>query len=204
MTKVKMTKNSLRDKQHLLHQLKTYLPTLQLKKSLLQTQIVLIKNRIKRLKQDFLDQKQIALEFCDLLTSKYGIDLIEFVEIKHVQKSYENIAGIELANLEKIIFTDSTYDLFDSPVWFDDALFKLKHLILTKEKIQIEEEKKRSLQKELKDVSIRVNLFEKILIPRTEEYIKKINIFLSDQELAMISQAKIAKLKKGLTDDNKA
>ncbi|EKE22261.1 MAG: hypothetical protein ACD_7C00009G0002, partial [uncultured bacterium] len=73
---------------------------------------------------------------------------------------------------------------------------KLQEMISLKEKINVEEEKKRSLEKELKDVSIRVNLFEKILIPRTLKNIKKIKIFLGDQELAAISQAKIAKLKK--------
>jgi len=196
MANIKMTKNSLRDQQHLLKQLQTYLPTLRLKKSLLQSQVVLIKNRIKRLKEDHKKRLDEVEDFCFLLSSKYDMDPIEFTEIKHVQKTYENIAGVELPNFEKIIFKDPTYDLFDTPIWFDEALLKLKQMISAKEKINIEEEKKRSLQKELKDVSIRVNLFEKRLIPRTLSYIKKIRIFLGDQELALVSQAKVAKLKK--------
>ncbi|NGX48738.1 MAG: V-type ATP synthase subunit D [Candidatus Anoxychlamydiales bacterium] len=196
MASVKMTKNALRDKQHLLSQLQTYLPTLRLKKSLFQSQVMLIKNRIKRLKEDHKKRNDEVMEFCFLLSSKYGMDPIEFTQIKHVQKTYENIAGVELPNFEKIIFNDATYDLFDTPIWFDEAILKLKQMITAKEKINVEEEKKRSLQKELKDVSIRVNLFEKILIPRTLNYIKKIRIFLGDQELALVSQAKVAKKKK--------
>ncbi|KKM25338.1 hypothetical protein LCGC14_1595980 [marine sediment metagenome] len=104
MASVKMTKNALRDKQHLLKQLQTYLPTLRLKKSLLQSQVMLIKNRIKRLKEDHKKRFDEVLEFCFLLSSKYDMDPIEYTQIKHVQKSYENIAGVELPNFEKIIF----------------------------------------------------------------------------------------------------
>ena len=196
MASVKMTKNALRDKQHLLNQLQTYLPTLRLKKSLFQSQVMLVKNRIKRLKEDHKKRNDEVMEFSFLLSSKYDMDPIEFIEIKHVQKTYENIAGVDLPNFEKIIFNDASYDLFDTPIWFDEAVLKLKQKIIAKEKINVEEEKKRSLQKELKDVSIRVNLFEKILIPRTLTYIKKIRVFLGDQELALVSQAKVAKMKK--------
>lgn len=45
------------------------------------------------------------------------------------------------------------------------------------------------------EVSIRLNLFEKILIPRTKKNIKKIEVFLGDQELAAVAQAKVAKSK---------
>ena len=44
-------------------------------------------------------------------------------------------------------------------------------------------------------MSIRVNLFEKILIPRALRNIKKIKVFLGDQQLAAVSQAKVAKAK---------
>ena len=56
-------------------------------------------------------------------------------------------------------------------------------------------EKKAALDKELREVSIRVNLFEKVLIPRSEANIKKIKVFLGDMELAAVSQAKVAKTK---------
>lgn len=196
MADFKMTKNGLRDQQHLLAQLERYLPTLVLKKSLLQTQVMLAKNRIGRLLEDLVGRKKEVIDFSYLLTSGHEKELFFYIQIKHVQKSYENVAGVELPNFEKVVFQEPVYDLFDTPPWFDAAIGKLKNMISLKEKINVEEEKKRSLEKELKEVSIRVNLFEKILIPRTLRNIKKIKIFLGDQELAAISQAKIAKLKK--------
>ena len=92
-------------------------------------------------------------------------------------------------------FEPATYSLFDTPLWFESAIQGLRELITAREKIKIAEEKKRALEKELRDVSIRVNLFEKILIPRSLENIKKITIFLGDQQLAAVSQAKVAKKK---------
>lgn len=196
MTNVKMTKQGLRSEQYLLKQLENYLPTLQLKKTLLMSQFILAKNRIARLLEDYKTIKDEVNNFSILLSSKHDIDLLQYVQIKHIQKTYENIAGVEIPNFETIVFADNDYGLFDTPIWFDTAIGKLKDMIIQKEKIKIEEEKKRSIEKEFKDVSIRVNLFEKILIPRTKESIKKIKIFLGDLELAAICQAKMAKLKK--------
>ncbi len=51
------------------------------------------------------------------------------------------------------------------------------------------------LEKELREVSIRVNLFEKIMIPRTKANIKKVKIFLGDMQLAAVAQAKVSKRK---------
>ena len=47
------------------------------------------------------------------------------------------------------------------------------------------------------------NLFEKILIPRAKANIKKIKVFLGDQLLAAVSQAKVAKTKVMLNKEKK-
>lgn len=85
--------------------------------------------------------------------------------------------------------------MFDSPVWADRATELVRELATQREKVHIAEEKRRALEKELREVSIRVNLFEKILIPRSQENIKKIRIFLGDQQLSAVAQAKVAKRK---------
>ncbi|MBN2478861.1 MAG: V-type ATP synthase subunit D [Parachlamydiales bacterium] len=196
MTNLKMTKNSLRAEQHILKQLETYLPTLQLKKNLLLLEVAQVKNRLERLSKDLEKRKEDIYKFSHLLTDKYQIDPLKYTTVKHVQRSYENIAGVDVPIFQKVIFEDLDYSLFDTPAWFESAIEKIRFMIIEKEKINIDMEKKHFLEKELKDVSIRVNLFEKILIPRTLKNIKKIKIFLSDQELTAISQAKVAKLKK--------
>lgn len=192
---IKLTKTELRSQQLKLNQLQKYLPTLQLKKMLLQMEVNQAATEIEALKTQFVGIQKKISAYCSLFSDKNGFDLFPSVKIVEVQKQYENIAGIDVPIFEKIIFQEATYFLFDSPVWIDSAIKGLKELIETREKIRIVEEKRRLLERELREVSIRVNLFEKILIPRAEENIKKIKIFLGDQQLAAVCQAKVSKKK---------
>jgi V/A-type H+-transporting ATPase subunit D len=56
----------------------------------------------------------------------------------------------------------------------------------------VEEQRKR-LDHELRITTQRVNLFEKIKIPETRESIKKIQVYLGDQQTAAVVRGKIAK-----------
>ncbi len=51
------------------------------------------------------------------------------------------------------------------------------------------------LSRELRITSQRVNLFEKVKIPQTTENIRKIGIYLGDQQTAAVVRGKIAKKK---------
>ncbi|HSX26484.1 MAG TPA: V-type ATP synthase subunit D [Chlamydiales bacterium] len=192
---VKLTKNELRTQQTRYSQFQRYLPTLQLKKAMLQFEVSLVYLEIAQLKEEFLTARVRVEDFSPFLLEKVAVDLLLYAEILHVKKRYENIAGVEIPILDKVIFRDPDYFLFDTPVWTDRATELLRELVTAREKMNIAEEKRRALEKELREVSIRVNLFEKILIPRAQENIKKIRIFLGDQQLAAVAQAKVAKRK---------
>jgi len=71
----------------------------------------------------------------------------------------------------------------------------MKRWIALHEEAKVAREKVARLEAELREVSIRVNLFEKVMIPRTMANIKKIKVFLGDQQLAAVAQAKMAKMK---------
>jgi len=51
------------------------------------------------------------------------------------------------------------------------------------------------LSKELRTTSQRVNLFEKVKIPEAKENIRRIGIYLGDQQTAAVVRGKIAKSK---------
>ena len=195
MSGVKLTKNELRDQQLKLGQLQKYLPTLRLKKAMLQIEVNTARYEIESLKKAFTEEKKQNERYQSLLVDPNSIYLFQAVEIIEVKKRYENIAGAEVPCFESIDFEPADYSLFDTPLWLDKALEMLRSLVGANEKIKVANEKKQVLEKELREVSIRVNLFEKILIPRAETSIKKIKIFLSDQQLAAVAQAKIAKVK---------
>ena len=195
MTHIKLTKNELKTQQYKLGQLQKYLPTLQLKKSMLQVEVNHAISEVEDLRREFLQEKEKSKPFQSLLTDLDAHPLFEGTKVSHVKKRYENIAGTDIPYFESVVFQSSNYALLDSPLWIDDALHFLRLLIISKEKIFVAEEKKEILEEELRQVSIRVNLFEKVMIPRTQADIKKIKIFLSDQELASVAQAKVAKKK---------
>jgi V/A-type H+-transporting ATPase subunit D len=195
VAEVKFTKTELRVQQLKLDRLRKYLPTLQLKKAMLQMEVNQAQAEIKALIGQFAASQEKVGKYSALLTERSATDLFSAVKVHQVERLNENVAGVEIPNFEKIIFEPAAYSLFDTPLWFESAILGIKELITIREKIKIAEEKKRALEKELREVSIRVNLFEKILIPRALENIKKIKIFLGDQQLAAVSQAKVAKKK---------
>jgi V/A-type H+/Na+-transporting ATPase subunit D len=195
VAEVKFTKTELRVQQLKLDRLRKYLPTLQLKKAMLQMEVNQAQIEIEALVADFAVAQEGVGKYSALLTERSASDLFSAVKIRQVDRVSENVAGVDIPNFERVIFEPSTYSLFDTPVWFESAILGIKNLIVIREKIKIAEEKKRALEKELREVSIRVNLFEKILIPRAQDNIKKIKIFLGDQQLAAVSQAKVAKKK---------
>lgn len=195
MADIKLTKNELRTQQVKQTQLKKYLPTLQLKKALLQAEVNQIELKIGKFQKELSLKKSILEESSRLFCDPNITSLFDSIEILEVKKVYENIAGVECPSLEGVIFAPRKYAYFDTPLWLDTAVVQAKEMLIAREKIEVAKEKKQALEKELRDVSIRVNLFEKILIPRTEENIKKIKVFLGDQQLASVAQAKVAKAK---------
>ncbi len=195
MTVLKLTKNELRSQQTRLQQFQRYLPTLQLKKAMLQFEVNQAHMEIVILHEEFAESRIRVEEFAPLLLEKLSCDVTQYAEVLRVKKRYENIAGVEIPIFEKVVFRPVDYFLLDTPVWVDRATQLLQEFVIVREKIAVAEEKRRALEKELREVSIRVNLFEKVLIPRSIENIKKIRIFLGDQQLAAVAQAKVAKRK---------
>lgn len=195
MAEIKLTKNELRNQQMHLAQLEKYLPTLQLKKAMLQAEMNEVRQEIHRLEQELNTKRQQVDAFSALLATKTTIDPLQAVKIKQVRKHYENIAGVEVPYFEGVDFIEFAYSLFETAPWVDAAIIELRLLAEIREHIQVVYEQRQALEKEWREVSIRVNLFEKILIPRAVENIRTIKVFLGDQQLAAVSRAKVAKTK---------
>jgi len=195
VTDVKLTKNGLRDQERRLAQLERYLPTLKLKKAMLQMEVNEARLEIGRLEEKYTRELKTAQEYCTLLTEKTVIDPLAVTKVIDVQKRYENIAGIEVPYFEGATFQEVEYSLFDTPPWVDGVIVGLRAISEILVEITVVKEKKQALEEELRSVSIRVNLFEKVLIPRALKNIKKIKVFLGDQQLAAVGQVKVAKAK---------
>lgn len=200
MAQIKLTKTELRIQQIKLSQLQKYLPTLQLKKAMLQAEINQAQIEIDHLLQNYKHEEAKVDQYTSLFSERNTSGFLSAVTIAEVKVSHENIAGVDIPLFQDVIFSDPEYSLFDTPIWYESAIEGIKKLLSFKEQVKISEMKKEALAKELREVSIRVNLFEKIMIPRATENIKRIKIFLGDQQLAAVSQAKVSKKKILLRD----
>jgi len=87
------------------------------------------------------------------------------------------------------------YDIFSMPLWVDKAIDEVKNYLSLKIEKNIIEQQIKLLQEELRITTQRVNLFEKMKIPKCRENIRVINIFLGDEQTAAVVCGKIAKSK---------
>jgi V/A-type H+-transporting ATPase subunit D len=193
MAKVKLTKNELRNQKDQLKRFQRYLPTLQLKKQQLQMVIRQIEaaEAKKRAERDDL-QKRIDA-WVDVFGEDLGLE--ELVTVSNVETSTGNIAGIDIPVFESIEYEDIDWDLFEMPLWVDAAVERVKELVAADAELEILEEQHRLIAEELRITTQRVNLFEKVKIPETKENIRRIRIYLGDQQTAEVVRGKIAKKK---------
>ena len=193
MADIKLTKNELKVQQYKLNQLERYLPTLQLKKAMLLLEVQSVKENLQSANSEYAYVRTEAASFMPLLVDSFPIELKKVIKIALINKGKDNIAGVEVPVFKSIQFEDLTYSYLATPVWTEIVIHKLRELITAQVKMDVLRERKEALEKEAREVSKRVNLFEKILIPRACTNIKKIKVYLSDMQLAQVSRAKVAK-----------
>lgn len=195
MAQVKFTKVELVDLRKKLKLFEKYLPTLQLKKTLLQIEVNKAKEQIWTLQEHYNKEKAVASSHSKLLTDIAISDLIESLSIQNVEVKIDNIAGIDIPILQHVHFTEPKSPVLYQPLWVDDAINLFRELKTSYQKVLIAIKRKEILEHELRVISIRVNLFEKRLIPELVGDINRIKVFLGDQDLQAVAQAKVSKTK---------
>jgi len=194
LAKIKLTKNELKVQKDALKMYRRYLPTLTLKKQQLQTEIraieamaVSVRKEKEELEKGF--YKWIAV-FSEANAFPKGA-----VSVKNVYRGKGNIAGVDIPTFEGAEFSRGDYDLYSTPLWVDIAADRLERAILLDLEAEVLDEQIRLLERELTSTSQRVNLFEKVKIPEAEKNIKKISIYMADQQVSAVVRSKISKRK---------
>jgi V/A-type H+-transporting ATPase subunit D len=169
-----------------------YMPTLMLKKQQLQGEIRITELRIKELMTEKAHLDELFKSWIAVFGEK-GVFTADLLKITSLRTSQGNIAGVAIPIFEGADFDVAPYDLARTPPWLDVAIEKMKQVILIDLEAQIVEEQRRRLDHELRVTTQRVNLFEKIKIPETKGHIKKIQVYLGDQQTSAVVRGKIAK-----------
>lgn len=194
MAKIKLTKNEQKIQKDSLKMYQRYLPTLILKKQQLQMEIrtIEIKAREVRAKKVTLEEefnKWISV-FGEKDAFTPGI-----VTVKNIRKGTGNIAGVLIPIYEGADFSLGDYDLYGKPLWVDQAAAKMEEALELDLEAEVLDEQVRLLSQELRTTTQRVNLFEKVKIPETKANIKKISVYLGDEQVAAVVRSKISKKK---------
>lgn len=198
MAKIKLTKNELKKQKDALKMYKRYLPTLQLKKQQLQMEIRAIEARMREIADD---RDRLSGEFSAWIavfgdeTAIKRADGSWIISSGAIVTTSGNIAGVDIPVFKSAEFNVDEYDLFATPLWVDKALDRLREMLTLDLRIKVLEEQISRLGKELRTTTQRVNLFEKVKIPETAGNIKKIGIYLGDQQTAQVVRGKMAKRK---------
>ncbi|HRZ40788.1 MAG TPA: V-type ATP synthase subunit D, partial [Candidatus Omnitrophota bacterium] len=106
-----------------------------------------------------------------------------------------NVAGAYVPVFNKIMCPAVERDPFLAPLWLDRGIEQLKAYVECLVRVQVIEEEIRCLGIELRTTTQRVNLFEKVKIPECQENIRKITIYLGDQQANAVGISKVAKKK---------
>ena len=199
MAKIKLTKNELKVQKDALKMYLRYLPTLTLKKQQLQLEIraieakaISVRNERKKLEEGF--GSWIAV-FSEESAFPDGI-----ITVSNIRKGVGNIAGVTIPTFEGADFSRGDYDLYSTPLWVDIAANHMEKAMALDLEAEVLDEQVRLLNQELLATSQRVNLFEKVKIPETKENIRKISIYMADQQVSAVVRSKISKRKIALRD----
>lgn len=194
MAKIKLTKNEQKVQKDALKMYQRYLPTLTLKKQQLQTEIRTIDARAREVRAQ---RKVLEKEFEQWISVFGEKDAFKpgMVTVKNIKKGTGNIAGVDIPIYEGADFSRGDYDLYATPLWIDMAADRMEKSLSLELEAEVLDEQVRLLSKELRVTTQRVNLFEKVKIPETKANIKKISVYLGDEQVASVVRSKISKKK---------
>ena len=195
MARLSLTKASLTKEKSLLRTFQDVLPSLDMKRR----QIGAEREKARRLLAEAME-KAAAIE-PDVasrlpMVANRSIYLVDLVAISRLEIGEENLMGTRLPVLQSLEFRVSPYGVLTKPFWVDALVVVLQQAMEQTIRVQVARRRVDRLEQAERIVTQRYNLFDKVLIPRARQNIRKISIYLADAERAAVVNSKIAKRKK--------
>jgi V/A-type H+/Na+-transporting ATPase subunit D len=191
VAKLKKTKNELKAQREALRRYERFLPTLELKKQQLQREVRRAEVELQRClarREELLGGMR---PWAKLLPLWPGLG--DYVRVEEVLTDVVNVAGVNVPVLAGLTLARADIDYFATPAWLDDAVDALGELVRLRAEQLVLERRRGLLAEELRLTAQRVNLFEKVMIPRALENIRIIRIAQGDAQTAAVARAKLAK-----------
>jgi len=194
MARLKLSKQALHHQQEQLKLYKRLLPSLDLKRRQLTVEA-----------QKAQDEYTDALSVLEALETRIGeelpmladeeLKLQSLVVVSGYKKGEQNVVGVRLPILEFLDCEVADYSFLGTPPWIDLLVQRLKDAKTCQLQAEIAAERLEILRVQVRRVTQRVNLFEKILIPTAHKNIQRLRIYLGETERSAVVTSKLAKSK---------
>lgn len=194
MSKLSLTKSGLQKERNQLNLYERVLPSLDLKREQLTIELSRAKRELD-LKSEEIEELKSEVSKQVPMIANSEIPLSGLVNIDTVEYEQENVVGVNLPVLKSVKYLEQDYSLLAKPHWVDVYVKRLKQIIELRLELELASERVKVLEKSVRRITQRVNLFDKVLIPSAKENIKRIQIFLGDAERSAVVRSKIAKTK---------
>ncbi|MBR9827145.1 MAG: V-type ATP synthase subunit D [Oceanospirillales bacterium] len=195
MAKLALNKSTLNHEQQRLKSFRQFVPALDLKRK----QILAARLKARRALEEQERQRreietEVALQLPMLAGTRLALDGL--VRLRKVHQRVDNLVGIQLPVVDAVDIDCQAYSRLALPQWVDILVARLQQMIELRVRHEVEQVRLERLEAALQKTTQRLNLFDKVLIPRTEANIRRIRIALSDAERAGVVRAKFAKNKR--------
>ncbi len=192
MAKLKLSKQAMSEQQEQLKLYQRLLPSLDLKRRQLSVEVQKAEAEYAAAKAEVEAlQNRIGEELPMLADPDFR--LTDLVTLSGYEVSEQNVVGVRLPVLKTLKCEVADYLHLATPPWVDTLVNRLKQAIEQQIRAEIAAQRLEILRREVRRITQRVNLFDKVLIPTAKENIKRIRIYLDEAERSAVIISKLAK-----------
>ncbi len=195
MARLSLSKSSLSRESRQLKTFERFLPSLDMKRRQLMAERAKVAAARQAIEAQMAALRERVSSQLPMLANR-EVRLERLVTLKAVRLGRENVMGTRLPLFEGMEVAVRPYGFLARPHWVDRVVEALTAMIELEVRLRVEQRRAALLEEAVRKVTQRVNLFEKVLIPRSRENIRRIRIYLSDAERAAVVRSKIAKAKR--------
>ncbi len=194
MARLKLSKQALIEEQERLKLYRRLLPSLDLKRRQLIVAVRRAEGELARLEAERTALMGRIGEELPMLAHP-DFNLGGLVTLEGIESGEENVVGVRLPVFRGVRFHVTDYSRLATPAWVDVLVARLKQALELEVRRDIAARRLAILRRQVRRVTQRVNLFEKVLIPTARNNIKRIRLHLDEVDRAAVVISKLAKRK---------
>jgi V/A-type H+-transporting ATPase subunit D len=195
VAKLALNKSTLNREGRKVRAYKRFVPALDLKRKQLLAARVRARSERAEAAQTLQQLEQKVLRNLPMLADA-ELQVEQLLSVERIELEQVNLVGIRLPRIAVLELVPQPFSRLATPHWLDPLVQLLMRATRLRLELQVLDRRLELLEHGLQKTTQRLNLFDKVLIPRAEKNIRRIRIALADAERAGVVTSKIAKSKR--------